>query len=425
MCKGYGNIVLAVVLPLIEFARLIKESRIMCKDGKILILKLHDKLLSLLLSGNQILSARAQHAKTIAVGDIYIGKVQNISRNINAAFIDLGDKYLTFLPMADAAGAFVVNRKPDGTLKPGDEILVQVAKEPMKTKLAGVTTRISLSGRYAVIGTRCSEKNTVQVSSKLSKKLQNRFRSQEALQTLSERYQVIVRTNAGTLTEDAPLLAEAKKLAETLTHILEIADKRTCYSCLYRSQPDYITFIQNAYRTEYDEIVTDLPDVYGTLQEFFRDTDIPIRLYEDNRLPLYKLYSVEMRIQELLDKKVWLKSGGYLVIEPTEALISIDVNTGKCETGKNAEETFLKINREAAEMIALQLRARNLSGMILIDFINLNQKDHEIQLMEYMRKLLRQDPVTANVVDMTGLGLMELTRKKVDSSFAEQMRKEN
>lgn len=397
----------------------------MYKDSKILILKLHDKLLSLLLNGNQILSVRARHDQAVTIGDIYIGKVQNISRNINAAFIDLGDNYLTFLSMADAASALVVNRKPDGTLKVGDEILVQVTKEPMKTKLAGVTTKISLAGRYAVVGIQDCGKNPVQVSSKLTKKLQNRFRSQETLQRLSEHYRVIVRTNAGILTEDAPLVDEAEELAAALAHILAIADKRTCYSCLYRSQPDYITFIQNAYRTEYDEIVTDLPDVYETLQEFFKDTDIPIRLYEDNRLPLYKLYSVEMRIKELLDKKVWLKSGGYLVIEPTEALISVDVNTGKCETGKNTEETFMKINREAAEMIALQLRARNLSGMILIDFINLNQKDHQIQLMEYMKKLLRQDPVTANVVDMTGLGLMELTRKKVDSSFTEQMRKDN
>lgn len=397
----------------------------MCKDGKILILKLHNKLLSLLLNGNQILAARAQHDQAVAVGDIYLGRIQNISRNINAAFVDLGNKYLTFLPMADAAAAFVVNRKPDGSLKVGDEVLVQVTKEPMKTKLAGVTTKISLSGRYVVIGFHSQEKTTVQVSSKLNKKLQSRFRNLEALQSLSERYQIIVRTNAGTLTEDAPLIDEAGELAGTLAHIYEIADKRTCYSCLYRSQPDYITFIQNAYRTEYDEIVTDMPDVYETLQEFFKDTDIPIRLYEDNRLPLYKLYSVEMRMKELLEKKVWLKSGGYLVIEPTEALISIDVNTGKCETGKNTEETFMKINREATEMIALQMRARNLSGMILVDFINLNQKDHQTQLMEYMKKLLRQDPVTANVVDMTGLGLMELTRKKVDPSFAEQMRKDN
>ena len=172
-------------------------------------------------------------------------------------------------------------------------------------------------------------------------------------------------------------------------------------------------------------MVTDLPDIYEILRESFEDTDIPIRFYEDSLLPLHKLYSVETRIKELLDTKVWLKSGGYLVIEPTEALISIDVNTGKCETGKNAEETFLKINLEAAEMIALQLRARNLSGIILVDFINMKHKEHEQQLIESMRKLLRQDPVTANVVDMTELGLMELTRKKTDQSFARQMRKDS
>ena len=126
----------------------------MTSTGKILILKLQDKLLSLLLSGGRILSARAQQEKAITVGDIYIGKVQNISQNIDAAFVDLGGRYLTFLPMADAKAAIVVNRKPDGSIKTGDEILVQVIKEPMKTKLASVTTKISLSGRYVVVGTR-------------------------------------------------------------------------------------------------------------------------------------------------------------------------------------------------------------------------------------------------------------------------------
>ena len=364
----------------------------MAQDGKILILKFHDKLLSLLLSNNQVLSARVQHNQAITVGDIYIGKVQNISRNINAAFVDLGGKYLTFLPMAEARSAYLANRTPDGTIKPGDEILVQVIKEPMKTKLAGVTSKISLSGRYVVIGTQNASlkghispnktgpegkitAGNVQVSSKLNKIQQNRFRNLGTLQKLSEQYQVIVRTNAGSLPEDTPLIRETEELAGTLARILEIADKRTCYSCLYHHKPDYISFIQNAYHTEYSEVVTDLPDVYETLQESFKDTAIQIRFYEDNYLPLHKLYSVEIRIKELLDKKVWLKSGGYLVIEPTEALISIDVNTGKCETGKNTEETFMKINQEAAEMIALQLRARNLSGMILVDFINLKQRN--------------------------------------------------
>lgn len=416
----------------------------MTNTGKILILKLYDKLLSMLIRDNQILSIQAQKKDSYAIGNIYVGKVQNISANIGAAFVDLGGGYLTFLPMTEAKDAFATNRRPDGTLKIGDEVLVQIVKEPMKTKLAGVTSKISLSGTYVVVGMPKSAgrqvsassvdmmdetsatTSLIQVSSKLSKKQQMKFRNMEALQKIAETCPLIVRTNAGELEEIEPLLAEAEKLSDILCHIAEIADKRTCYSCLYQSKPEYVEFVQNTYQTEYEEIVTDLPEVYEVLQKEMSNVlsgnDKALRLYEDAGLPLYKLYSVETRVKELLDKKVWLKSGGYLVIEPTEALISIDVNTGKCEKGKNKEETSFQINMEAAEMIALQLRARNLSGMILVDFINLKKKEHESRLMEYMKSLLKQDSVTASVVDMTGLGLMELTRKKVSPSFAEQMK---
>ncbi len=393
-------------------------------DGKILILKLHNRRLSLLLNGNRVLSARAQNDTIAAVGDIYIGKVQNISQNINAAFIDLGEKYLTFLPITDAASAFVLNRKPDGSLKAGDEVLVQVTKEPMKTKLAGVTTKLSLPGQYAVIGIKPNDfkDGGVQVSAKLDAEKQAHFREWEELKQISGRFRLIVRTNAGTLDREDALLEEARTLADTLAHILEIAPTRTCYSCLYRNKPDYVSFVENAYRNEYQEVVTDLPEVYDTLLEPCRKADIPLRFYEDSILPLSKLYSVDQRLQELTEKKVWLKSGGYLVIEPTEALISIDVNTGKYEAGKDKEETFYRINREAAEMIAVHLRARNLSGMILVDFINLKSREREAELLEYMRSLLKNDPIPARALDMTALGLMELTRKKVAPSLAEQLR---
>ncbi len=392
-------------------------------EGKILILKLHKKRLSLLMSDNRILAARAQQDAAAAVGDIYIGKVQSISPNISAAFIDLGGKFLTFLPITDAATAFVLNRKPDGRLKPGDELLVQVTKEPIKTKLAGVTTRLSLPGQYAVVGIKPEGARTgVQVSAKLNAERQTYFRELEELGQISERFRLIVRTNAGTIDDDDPLLEEARSLEDTLTHILEIAPSRTCYSCLYRNKPDYVSFVENAYRTEYNEVITDLPEVYDTLLEPCRKADIPIRLYEDSLLPLHKLYAVEERLQELTEKKVWLKSGGYLVIEPTEALISVDVNTGKYESGKDKEETFYRINREAAEMIALHLQARNLSGMILVDFINLKSREREAELLAYMRELLMKDPVPARAIDMTALGLMELTRKKVAPSLAEQLR---
>lgn len=399
------------------------DNRAMGSNGKILILKLHKKRLSLLIGGNRILAARAQQEAAVTVGDIYIGKVQSISPNISAAFIDLGGRNLTFLPITDAATAFVLNRKPDGSLKAGDELLVQVTREPMKTKLAGVTTRLSLSGQYAVVGVKPEgARQGVQVSAKLDAAKQAYFRELEELKQISGHFRLIVRTNAGTLEGEDALLEEARFLADTLAHILEIATSRTCYSRLYQNKPDYVSFVENAYRTEYEEVITDLPEVYETLLEPCRKADIPLRLYEDSLLPLYKLYSVEQRLQELTAKKVWLKSGGYLVIEPTEALVSIDVNTGKYESGKDREETFYRINREAAEMIAVHLRARNLSGMVLVDFINLKSRERETALLEYMRKLLQKDPIPARALDMTALGLMELTRKKVSPSLAEQLK---
>ncbi len=396
----------------------------MTTKGKILIVKLHNRLCSLLIRDNRILSIQVQKPNDHAVGNIYIGRVQNISENIGAAFVNLGQGYLTFLPLAETGSAVVTNRIYNGKLKVQDEILVQIVREPMKTKQAGVTANLSLSGNYVVVKNNGGKKAHIQVSSKLNRKQKNRFTALEALQEIGSHCQVVVRTNAGGLKEETPLIEEAAALAGKLAHIMEIADKRTCYSCLHTAAPDYLRFIQNAYTAEYDEIVTDLPEVYTILQEELSkmSLSVPVRLYEDDLLPLHKLYAAETRLQELLDKKVWLKSGGYLVIEPTEALVSIDVNTGKCERGQDKEATAFAVNLEAAEMIALQLRARNLSGIILVDFINMKDKDREQNLTEHMRSLLHRDSIPADVVDMTGLGLMEITRKKVMPSLAEQMR---
>ena len=207
-----------------------------------------------------------------------------------------------------------------------------------------------------------------------------------------------------------------------MTRILEIGNKRVCFSCLYQSEPEYLSFVKNCYQSEYDEIVTDRKDIYETLLASEYTKSCRVRLYEDTMLPLYKLYSVETRIQELLSKKVWLKSGAYLIIEQTEALVAIDVNTGKYEAGKEKEATYLKINLEAADAIAEAIRARNLSGMILVDFINMRKKEHIKQLTESMKAFLAKDSVPSFFVDITGLGLMEITRKKKSKSFAEQMK---
>lgn len=393
-------------------------------NGKIIITTIKNHRFALLHRDNRILSAQVlKHGiDDRAVGNIYVGRVTSISENIGAAFVDIGGGCLTFLPLAEKEFAHITNRKANGTIKAGDELLVQIVKEPIKTKLAGVSAKLTLTGRYVVLGEYTSPKPTeVHVSAKLGEEEKKHFRTLEPLRQIAADCSLIVRTNAASLSDDEPLITEATHLSETLAHILRIADTRTCYSCLYRSLPDWAVFVENAYRSEYDEVITDLSDVYRDLQDICAKTSIPVRFYDDPLLPLCKLYALETRLQEISDKKVWLKSGAYLVIEPTEALISIDVNTGKYEAGKEPEETYCRINREAAEAIAWQLRARNLSGIILADFINLKDKSNETELIERMRELLKQDPVHTRVVDMTPLGLMEITRKRIDPSLAEQL----
>ena len=406
--------------------------------GKILILELYDNLFSILLDNNQVLSIHAQEklseGKTPRIGNLYVAKVQNIAVNIGAAFVEIAKGVLTFLPLSEAEYAILTNRKADGTLKAGDELLVQLVKEPVKTKLAGVSAKLSLSGAYTVIElprkhriemTDADEPRpagSIRISSKLGTKYHHLYQNLEPLQEIAKKFHIIIRTNAANAADVSDVVKEAQTLAGELDHILEIGDKRVIFSCLHQSEPEYLAFIKNCYRTEYDEIVTDKKEIFEEIQNLEDFKEIPLRLYEDDRLPLYKLYSIETRIQELTGKKVFLKSGAYLIIEQTEALIAIDVNTGKYESRKNPEETYFKINLEAAEAIAVSLRARNLSGMIIVDFINMKKKEHTEQLTEYMKSLLKRDSVPSYVVDITGLGLMEITRQKKNKSFAEQMK---
>ncbi|MBD5458840.1 MAG: ribonuclease E/G [Lachnospiraceae bacterium] len=399
------------------------------EKGKILILEFRGKLLSMLMRHNRIVEIRAEKSAAedaCRIGNIYVGKVQNISANIGAAFVEIQKGVMTFLPLSEVKNAVLTNRKQEELLRAGDELLVQLVREPLKTKQAGVSTGLSLAGSYVVIEYRKPEagerrEEGIRVSSKMSKKYRHLYKELEPLREIAKQFSLVVRTNADGLEEVSDVIAEAQSLAVKMAHILEVGDKRVCFSCLYRSEPEYLSFVKNCYQSEYDEVVTDRKEIYEALLADERLNSCGIRYYEDSMLPLYKLYSVETRVQELLSKKVWLKSGAYLVIEQTEALIAIDVNTGKYESGKKKEETYLKINLEAAEAIADALRARNLSGMILVDFINMQKKEHNERLTESMKALLAKDSVPAYVVDITGLGLMEITRKKKNKSFAEQM----
>ena len=183
--------------------------------------------------------------------------------------------------------------------------------------------------------------------------------------------------------------------------------------------------VRDIYSRNLEEIITDIPGIYEKLKEYLKDF-IPeeadkLSFYEDKLLPLHKLYRLEHALDEVQQEKIWLKSGGFLVIQQTEAFVSIDVNSGKYTGKKKAEETYRKINLEASEEIARQIRLRNLSGIILIDFINMQNPDHQDELFHVLQKYLRKDPVKARAVDITPLHILEMTRKKVRKPVREEI----
>ena len=376
---------------------------------------------SCLVSEKRLLEVRCERLDKISgLGNIYVGRVQKVVKNIQAAFIEIAPGMPCYYPMNKKRTPVFVKKMPSKELVQGDEILVQIEKESVKTKAPTVTTNLNLSGRYVVLTT---ENTRIGFSSKLSRETKSR------LQTLiAENYHadfgLIVRTNAANA-EEQELLSEIQALNKKLTDIIQYASTRTCFSCVYRAMPKYMTYLQNSYQQEVAEIVTDLPEIYDEIREYGKQypafSQTPVRLYEDPMLPLSKLYNLECEISRALSKKVWLRSGGYLVIEPTEALTVIDVNTGKSAAKKDPQKHFLKINQEAAEEIALQLRLRNISGIIIIDFIDLASKEENQLVIDTLKRAVKNDSVPVQVLDMTKLYLVEVTRKKIEKTLKEQL----
>lgn len=355
------------------------------------------------------------------LGNIYVGKVKNIVKNIQAAFVEIAEGIVCYLPLEDAKHPVYVKPKKQERLVEGDELLVQVSREAVKTKAPSVTTNLSLTGKYLVLTTgNC----TIGYSSKLKPGEKERLKLLIRGFELSETGPgLIVRTNAS-LASLEELESEYQMLLKKYHFLTEQAIHRTVYSCVLKSRASYLTSILGSRSDSLQEIVTDNKELYEQIQEFLLE-EMPqdvkkLRFYEDRLLPLKALYRLEKGMAEALSERVWLKSGAYLVIEPTEALTVIDVNTGKCIVGKNKQETIRKINQEAAREITRQVRLRNLSGIILVDFVDMEEKEDSEILLEMMKEQLKADPLKAAAVDMTKLGLMELTRKKQKKTLLEQ-----
>ncbi|MCC8140310.1 MAG: ribonuclease E/G [Lachnospiraceae bacterium] len=357
--------------------------------------------------------------KQSLLGNIYVGRVKDIVKNIHAAFVEIEGGVLCYLPLEDVQMPVFTKPKKTDCLAKGDELLVQVSREAQKTKAPSVTTQLSLSGKYLVLN---RGKQSVGCSAKLPPPERQRLKELSEGFPLPENLGLIVRTNAEGAAE-AELRDEFDKLLAKQKFVPEQAIPRTVFSCLFRERAAYLNSILGNRSGSLKEIITDDEQIFREIQDFLHE-EMPeeegkLRLYRERMQPLKSLYRLEKGISDALSERVWLKSGAYLVIEHTEAMTVIDVNTGKCVTGKDKRETVRKINLEAAAEISRQLRLRNLSGRIVVDFVDMDG-DGPHELLSFMRERLRDDPMRATAVDMTQLGLMELTRRKQKKPLREQ-----
>lgn len=358
-------------------------------------------------------------------GNIYTGQVENIASNIQAAFVQIEPGKRCYYPLAEAQRAvFSAGRKGNGPLRPGDELLVQVSRDAMKGKLPALTSNLNFTGRYLVLTTGDKKFG---LSSKLAQEDRHRLSGwlKEEAERPDKEFGIIVRTNAADASKEE-ILKELEWLKGRYHKAVAQGRNRTCFSLVLETEPFYVAAVRDAYGRDLDEIITDVPEIremiLGYLEEISPELKEKLRFYQDKLLPLYKLYRVETALDAIQKEKVWLNSGGFLVIQQTEAFVSIDVNSGKYTGKKKMEETFRKINLEAAAEISRQLRLRNLSGIILIDFINMENPDHREELFHVLQKLLRKDPIKSRAIDITPLHILEMTRKKVRRPVIEDIR---
>jgi ribonuclease G len=390
--------------------------------NRILITKYGNGILSALYTGNRMEEALVENPENPSIiENIYVGKISCIRPNINAAFVNIGTGADAYLSLENNPPIIFVKKVGKKDVSPEDEILVQVAKEAQKGKTETLTTLLTFKGKtvFLIWG-----KEGLSVSSKIPSDQKARL-SDLVRPHLPSGFGVMVRTNA-MYADDEEILSELGELKENAEKSLSAWKHSNAFTCVRKSGPEYIAYLRNTYRSRFDEVLTDQEDIYQALlqkkQEEQDMADIPVRLYTDTRPNLCALYNVKNQVQRALGERVWMKSGAYLVIQPTEALTVIDVNSGKRISGKDKQKAIFEINLEAARECARQMRLRNLSGIILIDFIDMVDSSQEESLVEEMRRECAKDPVRVTVLGLTKLHLCEITRKKVMRPLAEQVK---
>jgi len=356
------------------------------------------------------------------VGNVYLGRVQNVLPGMEAAFIDVGKGRNAVLYAGE------VNYSPEDlegvapriehVLKSGHSVLVQVTKDPIGGKGARLTAQISMPGRYLVL---VPNSDITGISRRLPD--EERKRLKQILRTIRpEGHGVIIRTAAEDADEEA-LAADLTRLLEEWKAIEKKAKRAKAPAMLYEEPELTVRSVRDLFTDEeFRELVTDSSRVYELVTKYLAgiapDLLPKVRLHQD-KLPVFEEFHVVEQIHKGLDRKVWLPSGGYIVIDRTEAMTVIDVNTGKSVGKTNLEETVVNTNVEAAREVARQLRLRDIGGMIIIDFIDMLLEQNKRKVVDALREDMAKDKTRSQIFDISPLGLLEVTRKRVSGGLLE------
>jgi len=339
--------------------------------------------------------------------------VENVLPGIQSAFVNIGLEKNAFLFIGDMLLEEKRTRKKiEELVKPGQELIVQVAKEPMGTKGPRVSTKISLPGRFVVL---IPGIDVVGASHRISSAEERERLKNLVEEVRPQRMGIIIRTAAEGKSKEE-IEEDINQLTRLWTRIQRKADIIAAPSPLYEEQSLLYTLVRDVVNEEVVAIWINSYFGYQKLRDFVGSV-IPlleerVKLFE-SRENIFDHFSLSQEINKALSRKVWLKSGGYLVFDRTEAMTVVDVNTGKFIGKKDIQETILKTNLEAAEEIARQVRLRDIGGIILIDFIDMGKREHRRQVVKSLEESLACDRTRCTVVEMSELGLVEMTRKRV------------
>jgi len=361
-------------------------------------------------------------------GNIYVGRVQNVLPGMEAAFVDIGTPKNAVLYRGDVqydaedvdekGAAGNASMRIEQLLRPGQTVLCQVTKNPIGTKGARLTQEVSLAGRFVVL---IPNSSTYGISKRLPDEERKRLR--RILDGVRPEGQgLIVRTAAeGSTAEE--LRRDVERLMRQWKQIDDLAARSNAPALLYREPPLAVRVIREEFNKDYRGVLIDDVELHREVHEYVAAL-IPelaerIELYDDPSLPIFERQHVHEQLHKALDRKVWLPSGGSLIIERTEALTVIDVNTGKNVGTKNLEETVYRNNLEAAEEIARQLRLRDIGGIIVIDFIDMEIRKNREDVLRVFKDCLARDKTRTQVFDISELGLVQMTRKRVSEGLVE------